>query len=79
MLQEEELIYACQERFAREEEECTELVTTASATAMDAISWIDGDCQIQDSTMIHHVAEPDINLFEDKKDNKKSHLARQYR
>ena len=53
--------------------------SAASLKTMETLSWIDGDCVINDAAMLEDVSDPNVNLFEDKGDNEKSHLARQYR
>ena len=77
-MQDQELVYACQERFAKTEDECQDLFNEGSKEN-EMLPFVDDECEIIDSEILEVMAKRDVNLFEDEADNTKSMLARQYR
>ena len=77
-MQDQELVYACQERFAKTEDECQELFNVGMQEN-ENLPFIDEECEIVDSEILEVMAKRDINLFEDDADNAKSMIARQFR
>ena len=77
-MQDQELLYACQERFAKTEDECQDLFNVGSKEN-EMLPFVDDECEIIDSEILEVMAKRDVNLFEDEADNTKSMLARQYR
>ena len=78
VMQDQELVYACQERFAKTEDECQDLFNVGSKEN-EMLPFVDDECEIIDSEILEVMAKRDVNLFEDEADNTKSMLARQYR